>query len=784
MGVTFSRPRHEFHVDESLPSYIHEKLPAGSRYFRLFQLELQKTKGDGQLMHDELDGVLRGRITIENLDHCGEYEALSYCWEGSIEPIQGENQEKDRILIEMPNGTIRQLLIGAQLSTALRYLRARGQLLPIFIDQICIHQSKAAGEKNQQVSLMGDIYRSCARVVAWLDVATEKTDEFFDWVPCLSGNTRLKTLSEQRERSAKVLRALMKRTDDSKEKRVSDFGDDDDFEQDVIAMEDLTHQYWGRFPHHGFSEICMRRWFRRIWIIQEACLGPELIFLCGRRSCSVQELEMTVMFQKLASCQDKLSLSTSILPLWSDDKKAGKSQTREASIIPDRLLMQRANIRRPQPPGQKTCQGLIAIINRFSLDTFAIGPWARLEASDPHDYIYALMGLADKDDPLLMALKPDYGKPTEEVYVDVAHQVLNPAIDCLLLSRPELKSKQLKDVLPSWVPDWSTGLVLPHGYKRASIPMFSAGDAPGEIQLLQLDLKTHGILKAKGIQLCEIKQLGTQSIESSTNAQKPRPGETPRMSSKITLNFFREIRELCEWAAEKPACASIPPNGLDEALWVTATGGHGLSLTAEGGLLGREVDGKPLLGHVWEIETRKDVFPTIMKTRRDGLAAVAASWNAATEGDEDVGFGVFRGLRNHLVYWTKWLRVEAFNLYLCYKFFLIRPFVMEAYADVLYYSVFGQKVNPNVPQLPPILERHVGRKGFASEAGHVGLVPEATKLGDVVVVILGASTPFVLRPRLEPKGTYSYVGEAYCHGFMVGEAITELKQEARWFEIH
>jgi hypothetical protein len=784
MGVTSSRPRNEFHVDENLPPYVYEKLPAESRCFRLFHLEPQKTKADGQSICGELGGVLRGRITIENLDRCSEYEALSYCWEGSIEPVQHGNPEKDGILIEMPDGTVRQLLIWTQLSTALRYLRARGQLLPMFIDQICINQSNAVGEKNQQVSLMGDIYRSCARVVAWLDVATEKTDEFFDWVPCISGNTQLKTLSEQQERSAKVLKVLMKRTNDPEEKIVPDSGDDDDLEQDVMAITDLAQRYWSRFPHHGFSEISMRRWFRRMWIIQEGCLGPELIFLCGRRSCSAQELEMTIVFQRLASSQDKPSFSTSIISVWWDDKKPGKSQTREASIIPDRLLMQRANIWRPGQPGRETRQRLIAIINRFSLDTFAIGPWARLEASDPHDYIYALMGLANKDDPLLMALKPDYEKPIEKVYTDVAHQILDPAIDCLLLSRPELKSEKLKGLLPSWVPDWSTGLVLPHGYKLASIPMFSAGNAPGESQPPQLDLQTHRILKAKGIQLCEIQQLGTHSIELSPNAQKPRPGEPPQMSSKITLAFFRDIKKLCDGAKAKPDCASIRKNGLDEALWVTATGGHGLSLTIDGGPLGREVDGKPLLGHVWETEIRKDVFPTIMKAREDGLAAVAASWNAATEGDKNVDSSVLRRLWSHLVYWAQWLRVEVFNLYLCYRFFVVRPFIMEAYADMLYYSVFGIKVDLNVPQLSPILERHIGRKGFASEAGHVGLVPKTTQLGDVVVVILGASTPVVLRPRAEPKGTYSYVGEAYCHGFMHGEAVTERKQEARWFEIH
>jgi hypothetical protein len=48
------------------------------------------------------------------------------------------------------------------------------------------------------------------------------------------------------------------------------------------------------------------------------------------------------------------------------------------------------------------------------------------------------------------------------------------------------------------------------------------------------------------------------------------------------------------------------------------------------------------------------------------------------------------------------------------------------------------------------------------------LLPPGTKTGDLVFVIFGASTPFVLRQGDQAE-VYQLVGECYVHGFMDGE---------------
>jgi hypothetical protein len=61
-----------------------------------------------------------------------------------------------------------------------------------------------------------------------------------------------------------------------------------------------------------------------------------------------------------------------------------------------------------------------------------------------------------------------------------------------------------------------------------------------------------------------------------------------------------------------------------------------------------------------------------------------------------------------------------------------------------------------------------GRRYFMSAEKYIGLGPEVLAKGDLVCVIIGAKTPFLLRPRGD---TYQVVGECYLYGFMEGQAI-------------
>ena len=70
------------------------------------------------------------------------------------------------------------------------------------------------------------------------------------------------------------------------------------------------------------------------------------------------------------------------------------------------------------------------------------------------------------------------------------------------------------------------------------------------------------------------------------------------------------------------------------------------------------------------------------------------------------------------------------------------------------------------------------RRFFISSTGYIGLVPSATAIGDRICVLSGGKTPYVLRPshkKNKEDGTssleYTFVGDAYVHGLMDGEAF-------------
>lgn len=79
-----------------------------------------------------------------------------------------------------------------------------------------------------------------------------------------------------------------------------------------------------------------------------------------------------------------------------------------------------------------------------------------------------------------------------------------------------------------------------------------------------------------------------------------------------------------------------------------------------------------------------------------------------------------------------------------------------------------------------------GRRLFVTRRGYIGLCPSSAKVGDVVAVLLGGSTPFILSARskreraleeanseLQVQNTFVLIGDCYVHGLMDGEALRD-----------
>lgn len=68
----------------------------------------------------------------------------------------------------------------------------------------------------------------------------------------------------------------------------------------------------------------------------------------------------------------------------------------------------------------------------------------------------------------------------------------------------------------------------------------------------------------------------------------------------------------------------------------------------------------------------------------------------------------------------------------------------------------------------------LGRRPFSTRSGYLGMGPQSLRTNDIVVLLQGAATPFLLRPRRDGRH-YKLVGEVYVHGIMDGEFCREQK---------
>ncbi|OCL06276.1 HET-domain-containing protein, partial [Glonium stellatum] len=147
-----------------------------------------------------------------SLSTCPPYVALSYTWgpANHLKEIQINNCR---------------FMIRENLWWFLYHMRLRSQGKLLWIDALCIDQSNIM-EKNHQVPLMRQIYGNAASVAVWLGQAADDSDIAMDYI---------------RDKGPRPL----------KQKRSG------------------LRNIWNSREGNAVLALCERRYWRRIWIVQE-----------------------------------------------------------------------------------------------------------------------------------------------------------------------------------------------------------------------------------------------------------------------------------------------------------------------------------------------------------------------------------------------------------------------------------------------------------------------------------------------------------------------------------
>ncbi|OGM44113.1 hypothetical protein ABOM_007286 [Aspergillus bombycis] len=307
---------------------------------------------------------LRGKLTVSTIRDRPEYDAISYTWGSALHPFTLHTSE----------GIIP---ITTSLYLALRRMRKRNKSRWVWVDAICINQSDSV-EKPSQISMMPDIFRSATRVYAWI--------------------------GEEEDESLAVLRTL-EQIDHAVPSRGGD---------EVIPR--LGSTFWD-----DLGKLLERKWFRRIWVVQEIVLARDIIVMCGNqrvpwgRFCDT----LSRLFYHAEQSSSGLFLSRgstagSVLRLAAFRKACWEGGDFEAKYQ------------------------LLSLFEHFQ--------WT--EATQRRDKLFALLNLARDN---CQELRPDYEAPLKDIIWRYARTFVNNGYVMELLYRSGRSA-----ISPSWVPDWTS----------------------------------------------------------------------------------------------------------------------------------------------------------------------------------------------------------------------------------------------------------------------------------------------------------------------------------------
>ncbi|ODA76785.1 hypothetical protein RJ55_07300 [Drechmeria coniospora] len=726
----------------SLREYRYAPLDAETRVFRLVKLLPPRPS---------LIPATWGTVRVELIEHHADsrvpYDALSYAW--NVPPRLREPNR--RIIVETEDGSWT-LRIYRPLELALLHLGANDTTSrPIFIDQICIDQNNGP-EKSHQVRCMRDIYSNCVRTVVWLGPSTTNSAEYFSYVQEITAEGVLsRVMNPNVAQFMHVFDAVMDSSLDINDAERED-------RDDILGM---LQRFGDRFPLDGFADVLDRDWFGRLWIIQEACLAPSVVFVCGSQALCFDCFRAGALFYNLHNTK------------WIRQRTGATSKhelTRRNALFEKKASLGRIFQERKTIHQSGTRQELYDLVLKYSVN----GDQKKIGSSLPEDRIFGLLGLAAEDDQLRRRVRVRYGEDAVQIYSEVAALLLERNVDALLYNQ----FPKTTPGLPSWAPDWAMNLAVPVGYSERKTPVYSAGGPSTEARIRFDEASRRLTIRACTVD--EITAVGERTCRAQPDVQIMQQIDYGRASM-----VFDEVSDFVEEAA-----ASDDDGGRTARTISLRLCDSGLSyrhfsdkLGASAGcerlgalhdaisLLGRRLlrsDATVAAHRITRIYRTLGITPwywipppemdTLRICAQGPISASKVAWEALEDFVEDM---VGMCVASTRIAWASWY-VKLRRRY--GKVTLKPDHDVLARVGLDPHVAMGQDMSVFTTNLL----KNAGRRLYRTRRGLLGMGPAHMRRGDLVVVFHGGTMPHVLR---DVGGLWQYVGEAYCDGIMDGEAM-------------
>ncbi|KAI2619788.1 HET-domain-containing protein [Hypomontagnella submonticulosa] len=669
--------------DGSQLGHVYEKLPAKSaRFLRYKGTEQPSGSSESIIIFDfEIHDV----ATIKS-----QYSALSYTWG---HPVL-DNFKDDLSHTVICNG--QRMPIGLNLHDALQHIYVESDIAPplFWVDAVCINQSDLA-ERSAQVALMTSIYFNAANVVVWLGKDDEDAREAYS------------LLSEYTPALKQIALDPFSATADGgiRAGAINLYDDAELHERYSITARSMDS--WT-----ALVKFFSRRWFGRIWIVQEMVFNQSHLICCGPLRFDWRDLDLFVSLVFGAQWH-----GLSFRGLERETLRIAYVFTfhREIRLAGTEYLDNDPHLGRLSPEQQ-----LYEVAQGYLISS------ATLEATDPRDRVYAVTAFVNSFAARVQIkpiwLRADYSLQTAEVMLRTAQLLLWKTRSLKMLSYVSDLSCRAESDLPSWMPHFHI---------------------PGAVAAVESLLDMHQGAKYHASSLSTtVPTLADVYLHMDSAGQELEALAFQLDTVERVIHFDDGLLPLLEVCLELPLeyANGQPPV---EVLWRTL-------------IAGRTDTSFPA-----PAETASE-FATFVKS---GLIGIALPALAA--GDRElltkliVLLGDIAARCPHPAVPTPEAFSEILSAVMADLEGCLRM-LTGLYATLTYRTM----ISPT----------HAGQKGKAlvrTEKGYLGLAPYSTMSGDEVWLLKGANLFHVLRGAESGSAEASKVllGEAYVHGFMEGEAL-------------